>query len=67
MTYFKQKCSLSFSQILQGFTLLELLVALAIFAIIAIMAYSGLSVILTTHLQTNQHANQLANLQKTLL
>ncbi len=67
MTYIKQQCSFSFPLILQGFTLLELLVALAIFAVIAIMAYSGLNVILTTHQQTNQHASQLARLQKTLL
>ncbi len=67
MTYFKQQCSFSFPQISRGFTLLELLVALTIFAVIAIMAYSGLSAILTTHQQTNQHANKLARLQKTLL
>lgn len=47
----------------KGFTLLELLVALAIFAIIAVMAYSGLNTILTAHLQTDQHAAQLARLQ----
>ena len=67
MTYFNRQCSFSFPQNFQGFTLLELLVALAIFALIAIMAYSGLGVVLTTHQQTNQHASQLAHLQKTLL
>ena len=51
------------SKIQKGFTLLELLVALTIFAIIAIMAYSGLDTILTARLQTDQHATQLAHLQ----
>jgi len=52
---------------LQAFTLLELLVALAIFAIIAIMAYAGLNTILTARQQTDQHATQLAHLQLTYL
>ena len=52
---------------LQAFTLLELLVALAIFAIIAIMAYAGLNTILTARQQTEQHAAQLAQLQITFL
>ncbi|MEK7991799.1 MAG: type II secretion system minor pseudopilin GspJ [Thiotrichaceae bacterium] len=46
-----------------GFTLLELLVALAIFSIIAIMAYAGLNAVLKAHEQTTQHANKLAKLQ----
>lgn len=47
----------------RGFTLLELLVALSIFAVIAVMAYSGLNIILTVHSQTEQEARQLADLQ----
>ncbi|MDM8569441.1 type II secretion system minor pseudopilin GspJ [Thiotrichales bacterium HSG1] len=47
-----------------GVTLLELMVALAVFAIIAVMAYSGLNIILVTQLQVTQHAEQLADLQR---
>ncbi|KHD07289.1 hypothetical protein PN36_19795 [Candidatus Thiomargarita nelsonii] len=60
MTHFGQQYALRCSK---GFTLLELLVALAIFALIAVMAYSGLDTILTARLQTDQHATQLARLQ----
>ncbi|MDM8559473.1 type II secretion system minor pseudopilin GspJ [Thiotrichales bacterium HSG14] len=64
MLYFKQKYfPLSKTKNLQGFTLLELLVALAIFAVIAVMAYSGLNTVLTVRLQTEQYATQLAHLQ----
>ena len=48
---------------LRGFTLLELLVALSIFAVIAVMAYGGLNIILTIHAETEQQAHQLADLQ----
>jgi len=60
MTHFGQERALRCSK---GFTLLELLVALAIFAVIAVIAYSGLDTILTARLQTDQHATQLARLQ----
>ena len=46
-----------------GFTLLELLVALAIFAIVAAMAYSGLNNVLKAHAQTTEQAESLAKLQ----
>lgn len=46
-----------------GFTLLELLVALSIFSVIAIMAYSGLNTVLKAHEQTSQQSKQLAKLQ----
>jgi len=51
--------------ITKGFTLLELLVALTIFAVIATLAYSGLNTVLTTRLQIERHTNQLAQLQMT--
>ncbi len=47
-----------------GFTLLELLVALAVFAVIAVMAYSGLNTVLNAHFQIEQQAAQLASLQR---
>ncbi|MCK5522968.1 MAG: type II secretion system minor pseudopilin GspJ [Thiomargarita sp.] len=50
---------------LQAFTLLELLVAMTIFAFIAVMAYAGLNTILTARLQTDQHATELAHLLMT--
>lgn len=49
----------------KGFTLLELLVALAIFAVIATLAYSGLNTVLMTRSQIERHANQLTQLQIT--
>jgi len=48
-----------------GFTLLELLIALAIFAVMAVMAYSGLKTVLDARIQIQQHADQLADLQMT--
>lgn len=51
----------------RGFTLLELLVALAIFALLAAMAYGGLNNVLQVSHGTEQHAARLAQLQKTFL
>jgi general secretion pathway protein J len=47
-----------------GFTLLELLVALAIFGLLATMSYSGLRVILEQQSGTAVEAERLAELQK---
>ena len=46
-----------------GFTLLELLVAMGIFALMASMAYGGLNVIMKEREATDQQAARLAHLQ----
>lgn len=48
----------------QGFTLLELLVAVVIFAIMATMAYSSLGIALSHRQQAEVQADRLAELQK---
>ena len=50
-----------------GFTLLELLVALAVFALVSVMAYGGLATVLDQQFATEEVAEQLARLQKTYL
>jgi general secretion pathway protein J len=47
----------------RGFTLLELLLAIAIFSIIASFAYAGLDVVLDTKQQTEEHLEQLSKMQ----
>ncbi len=47
----------------RGFTLIELIVAMAVFAVMATMAYSGLQSVLDARARTEQHAQQLAALQ----
>ncbi len=51
----------------RGFTLLELLVALSIFAVIAVLAYGGLGTVLDQRSATEASAERLAALQKTYL
>ncbi|VAX14512.1 hypothetical protein MNBD_GAMMA24-890 [hydrothermal vent metagenome] len=51
----------------KGFTLLELLVAMSIFALLAIMAYAGLGTVLDTRRVLEQNMDRLAELQKTVL
>lgn len=48
----------------RGFTLLELLVAIAIFAILALMAYGGLDSVLNQRRAVEQRLDQIAQLQK---
>ncbi|MCF6323266.1 MAG: type II secretion system minor pseudopilin GspJ [Gammaproteobacteria bacterium] len=46
-----------------GFTLIELLVAMSIFAMVALMAYSGLDIVMKAGKQGDAHAVKLAALQ----
>ena len=50
----------------QGFTLIEILIALAIFTIMSMMAYAGLAAVLNARSHTVPRSEQLAQLQKTL-
>ena len=50
-----------------GFTLLELLVALGIFALLAAMAYGGLNTVMKAKAVTDKHATRLSQLQMTFL
>ncbi len=50
----------------RGFTLLEILIAMAIFAIMSVMAYSGLRVLLEARAATALRSERLAELQITL-
>lgn len=49
-----------------GFTLLELLVAVSLFAIISVMAYSTLNQMLDTQFHADEQAERLSQLQKAL-
>jgi general secretion pathway protein J len=51
----------------RGFTLLELLVALAIFSVVAVLAYGGLGTVLEQQRLTEESAERLGVLQKTYL
>ncbi|MCW9089055.1 MAG: type II secretion system minor pseudopilin GspJ [Gammaproteobacteria bacterium] len=50
----------------RGFTLLEMLVAVAVFAAVSAVAYGGLSSMLQTRQQVGQHAQRLQSLQQTM-
>ena len=49
----------------RGFTLLELVVAVAVFGLLAAMAYGGLSAVLKARANTAAHSERLAALQRT--
>ncbi|MCU7922362.1 MAG: type II secretion system minor pseudopilin GspJ [Candidatus Thiodiazotropha sp. (ex Dulcina madagascariensis)] len=51
------------SRPLRGFTLLELLIAITIFAILATFAYAGLKVVLDTEHQTSLYNRRMSKLQ----
>lgn len=48
----------------QGFTLLELLIALSIFALVSVIVFTGLQSSLDSRERTNQRADRLIELQK---
>lgn len=48
----------------RGFTLLELLISLTIFALIAAMAYSGLTQVLASRARSDEQSTQLADVQR---
>ncbi|AGA35461.1 General secretion pathway protein J [Thioalkalivibrio nitratireducens DSM 14787] len=50
----------------RGFTLLELLIAVAVFAVVSAVAYGGLQAVLTSDAQTRLRGGMLAELQITL-
>lgn len=47
----------------RGFTLIELLAALAVFAVMSVMAYSGLASVLEARTEVNKTLETIANLQ----
>lgn len=49
-----------------GFTLLELLVALAIFALLSVMAYAGLSTVLTANQVLETNMQRLTEIQRSM-
>lgn len=51
----------------RGFTLLELLIALSIFGLLSVMAFSGLSSVLNQREHTDRNADQLKALQQVYL
>ena len=51
----------------QGFTLLELLVALSIFSMISVMAYGGLQTVITTKNSTQQASTRIAEVHLAML
>ena len=46
-----------------GFTLMELLIAITVFAILSTITYSGLKTVLDTEQQTSQHMELLSQVQ----
>lgn len=51
----------------QGFTLLEILVAMAIFAVISVMTFHGLQAILKTREDMDREGDRLASLQRVMI
>lgn len=51
----------------RGFTMMELLIAIAVFAVLGAMSYGGLNTVLKTRTRTVEAADQLHSLQITLM
>lgn len=51
----------------RGFTLLELLVAIAIFSVLSVMAYAGLDTVITTKKSTQQASDRIAEIQLVMM
>ena len=51
------------NKIERGFTLIELMVSLSIFAILSILAYGALKSVLDTRTQGNQHMDNLTRVE----
>jgi len=51
----------------KGFTLLELLVAMSIFALLSVMAYAGLDSVLNTRRVLEENMDRLSEIQKSIL
>jgi general secretion pathway protein J len=51
----------------RGFTLLELLVAIGVFAVMSVMAYGGLKTVLNSRQQTDAQSQRLAAVQLTFM
>jgi len=51
----------------QGFTLVELLIAMVVFSIMSVMAYGGLRTLMTTRAHTEEASQHLAQLQSAFL
>jgi len=52
---------------MHGFTLLELLVAITVFAFVSVIAYTGLHTVLQNKERTEEHAARLQQLQNSIL
>ena len=52
---------------IQGFTLLELLVALSIFSVLSVMAYGGLQTVISTKQSTDKEAARISEIQLVMM
>lgn len=53
--------------LIRGFTLLELLVALSIFSVLSVMAYGGLQTVITTKQSTEKAADRISEIQLVMM